>query len=128
MSLNCTMPEFVNSSVGSLPGTSGLEGTIVWPLPSKYFRNRVRISLLFMGVNYRLSVQHTEKTTILACAAGAGERRSRVARGERREEKGAAVASWSREDPDPDWIAESGHTRNREARKLRAPAASPLPS
>jgi hypothetical protein len=42
------MPALVNSNVGSLPGTSGLDGTIVCALRSKYFKNRVRISLLFM--------------------------------------------------------------------------------
>jgi hypothetical protein len=31
-SLNCTMPELVNISVGSLPGTSELDATTVWPL------------------------------------------------------------------------------------------------
>ena len=47
-SLNCTIPELVKSSVGSLPGTSGVDGTIVWPRASKYFRNLVRISADFM--------------------------------------------------------------------------------
>src|SRR5688500_11532393 len=49
-SLTWTIPEFVKRSVGSLPGTSALEATIVCPLPSKYFRNSVRISLLRMAV------------------------------------------------------------------------------
>jgi hypothetical protein len=31
-SLNCTMPELTNSSVGSFTGTSELEATMVWPL------------------------------------------------------------------------------------------------
>jgi hypothetical protein len=47
-SLNCTMPELVNSMVGSLPGTSGLDRTIVWPLDSKKDRNLERISADFM--------------------------------------------------------------------------------
>jgi hypothetical protein len=29
--LNCTIPALVKSSVGSLPGTSELDGTTVWP-------------------------------------------------------------------------------------------------
>jgi len=33
--LNCTMPALVNSSVGSLRGTSGEELTTSWPLRSK---------------------------------------------------------------------------------------------
>jgi hypothetical protein len=33
--LNCTMPALVNISVGSLRGTSGEDGTTVWPLPAK---------------------------------------------------------------------------------------------
>ena len=31
------MPELVNSRVGSLPGTSGADGTMVWPLLAKEF-------------------------------------------------------------------------------------------
>ena len=42
--LNCTIPAFVNRSVGSSPGTSGDEGTRVCPLRSKYLRNASRIS------------------------------------------------------------------------------------
>jgi hypothetical protein len=38
------MPLLVNSSVGSLAGTSELEGTIVWPFDSKKRRNFWRIS------------------------------------------------------------------------------------
>ena len=33
--LNCTMPALVNIRVGSLRGTSGLDGTISWPLRAK---------------------------------------------------------------------------------------------
>src|SRR4249919_2515593 len=45
------MPALVNSSVGSLPGTSGLEGTMVWPRAAKKSRKSLRISaLLFMAV------------------------------------------------------------------------------
>ena len=33
--LNCTMPALVNSSVGSLRGTSGEDGTISWPFLAK---------------------------------------------------------------------------------------------
>src|SRR5258707_12309281 len=40
------MPEFVNNSVGSLPGTSGADGTIVWPLDAKKSRKVWRISAL----------------------------------------------------------------------------------
>ena len=43
------MPELVNSSVGSLAGTSELEGTIVWPLARKNSRNAERISEVFMA-------------------------------------------------------------------------------
>ncbi|MCY1369171.1 hypothetical protein D9M69_561920 [compost metagenome] len=38
------MPEFVNMSVGSLPGTSELEGTTVWPLEAKKSRKVLRMS------------------------------------------------------------------------------------
>ena len=38
------MPELVNISVGSLPGTSGLEGTTVWPLDAKKSRKVLRMS------------------------------------------------------------------------------------
>jgi hypothetical protein len=43
-SLNCTMPELVNISVGSLPGTSGLEATTVWALEAKKSRKVLRMS------------------------------------------------------------------------------------
>jgi len=42
-SLNWTMPELVNSRVGSFAGTSGAEGTISWPLPRKKSRKSLRI-------------------------------------------------------------------------------------
>jgi hypothetical protein len=38
------MPELVNISVGSLPGTSGLEATTVWPLDAKKSRKIWRMS------------------------------------------------------------------------------------
>src|SRR5690606_25544013 len=47
-SLNCTMPELVKSSVGSLPGTSDAEGTMVCPFDWKNCRNFWRISEDFM--------------------------------------------------------------------------------
>ena len=44
-SLNCTMPELTNISVGSLPGTSELDGTTVCPLDAKKSRKVLRMSL-----------------------------------------------------------------------------------
>src|SRR5687768_3204217 len=41
------MPELTNSRVGSFCGTSGLEGTMVWPLERKYSRKLERISFDF---------------------------------------------------------------------------------
>ena len=38
-----------NSSVGSFAGTSGLEGTTVWPFERKYSRKLERISLDFIA-------------------------------------------------------------------------------
>ncbi len=38
------MPELVNMSVGSLPGTSGLDSTTVWPLLAKKSRKVLRMS------------------------------------------------------------------------------------
>ncbi|MNV95834.1 hypothetical protein D3C71_1907730 [compost metagenome] len=38
------MPELVNISVGSLPGTRGLDGTTVWPLETKKSRKDLRMS------------------------------------------------------------------------------------
>ena len=40
------MPALVNSKVGSLRGTSGLDGTISWPFLAKKSRNAARISLV----------------------------------------------------------------------------------
>src|SRR3954468_4000515 len=47
-SLNWFMPAFVNSSVGSSPGTTGDEATMVWPFDSKNFRKVERISAAFI--------------------------------------------------------------------------------
>src|SRR5260364_2508 len=47
--LNCTMPAFVNSSVGSLPGIKGEERTTVWPFDAKKSKNRARISAACMS-------------------------------------------------------------------------------
>ena len=38
------MPELVNISVGSLPGTKGLEATTVWPLAAKKSKKVLRMS------------------------------------------------------------------------------------
>ena len=49
--LNCTMPALVKSKVGSLRGTSGEDGTTVWPRSAKKSRNPERTSdRLFMGL------------------------------------------------------------------------------
>ena len=48
-SLNWTMPELVNSSVGSSAGTSDDDGTIVCPRSAKKCRNLVRMSAAFMA-------------------------------------------------------------------------------
>ncbi|MET0654567.1 MAG: hypothetical protein ABWX88_01305 [Pseudoxanthomonas sp.] len=49
--MNWTMPELVNNKVGSLPGTKGADGTMVWPLPRKNSRKSLRIWLLLsLGV------------------------------------------------------------------------------
>src|ERR1700760_4216769 len=47
-SLNWFMPAFVNSSVGSSPGTTGEDATMVWPFDSKNFRKVERISAAFI--------------------------------------------------------------------------------
>src|SRR5450755_941512 len=42
------MPLLVNSSVGSLAGISGADGTMVWPFEAKYSRNLRRMSAAFI--------------------------------------------------------------------------------
>src|SRR4029453_10754415 len=49
-SLNWFIPALVNSSVGSSPGTTGLDGTTVWPFDSKNLRNVEGISEAFIAV------------------------------------------------------------------------------
>src|SRR4249919_1557491 len=44
------MPALVNSNVGSLPGTSGLDGTTAWPLERKNSRKSDRIWWLLRRV------------------------------------------------------------------------------
>src|SRR6185369_9007347 len=66
------MPELVNISVGSLPGTSGLEGTTVCPLDAKKSRKVLRMSAtvksgviqLFLGASHysRLARQTVDFT------------------------------------------------------------------
>ena len=48
--MNWFIPALVNSSVGSSPGTTGLEATTVWPFDAKNFRNVERISAAFIGM------------------------------------------------------------------------------
>src|SRR5512145_3358833 len=43
------MPELVNMRVGSLPGTSGLDATTVWPLAAKKSRKVLRMSATEAG-------------------------------------------------------------------------------
>jgi len=43
------MPALVNKSVGSSPGTTGLDGTTVWPFDSKNFKKVERMSEAFMA-------------------------------------------------------------------------------
>src|SRR3569833_2480578 len=43
------MPAFVNSRVGSFPGTRGLDGTTVWPCSRKNSRKAVRTSAAFVN-------------------------------------------------------------------------------
>jgi len=55
------MPALVKRSVGSLPGTSGLEGTTVWPLDAKKSRKLWRMALLFIfkgAVRGRRTIRH----------------------------------------------------------------------
>src|SRR5256885_16357599 len=47
-SLNWFIPALVKSSVGSSPGTTGLDGTMAWPFDSKKDRNDWRMSEAFM--------------------------------------------------------------------------------
>src|SRR4051812_28881643 len=47
-SLNWFIPALVNSRVGSSPGTTGDDATMVWPFDSKNFRKVERISAAFI--------------------------------------------------------------------------------
>src|SRR6516162_265629 len=48
-SLNWFIPALVKSSVGSSPGTTGLDGTTVCPFDAKKLRNVERMSAAFTG-------------------------------------------------------------------------------
>jgi len=50
------MPELVNISVGSLPGTSGLLATTVWPLEAKKSRKDLRMSATLIAPGVVLGV------------------------------------------------------------------------
>src|ERR1700761_8191666 len=70
-SLNWFMPAFVNSRVGSSPGTTGDEATMVWPFDSKNFRKVERISAAFIPA---LSGGHA----VVSPGRAAGARRGRA--------------------------------------------------
>jgi hypothetical protein len=64
------MPELVNSRVGSLPGTSGADGTMVCPLPRKKSRKSLRMRAVVkvvgvfmadLGTSGRLTVRDTPR-------------------------------------------------------------------
>src|SRR5687767_13867321 len=55
------MPELTKSSVGSLAGTSELEGTMVWPLERKYSRKPERISADFIEPFYCTAEKNPER-------------------------------------------------------------------
>src|SRR6516164_10876177 len=65
------MPAFVNSRVGSSPGTTGDEATMVWPFDSKNFRKVERISAAFIPA---LSGGHA----VVSPGRAAGARRGRA--------------------------------------------------
>src|SRR5665213_2645763 len=88
MRLNCTIPAFVNRSVGSSAGTSDELGRTTCALRSKYARNRRRIS----DARIRLTIyspRDLETRTIRAEARrpeacpGLGESRTNRSRAER---------------------------------------------
>src|SRR6185503_7616675 len=65
--LNCTMPALVNSSVGSLRGTSGLDATTSWPLRRKKSRKLARMSLPVLMV-FMLVLRPPGATGCAPCA------------------------------------------------------------
>src|SRR6478752_2258171 len=75
------MPALVNSKVGSLPGTSGLEGTISCPLLLKKSRKLWRISaLLRMVVVTGGGIRTRPRTTGQECLGSSDQLPSRADR------------------------------------------------
>ena len=72
----CTwfMPALANSSVGSLCGTTLLDGTTVWPFVAKKSRNAcrtrspARIQTLLCTASKREAAAHAEGWTSVVCA------------------------------------------------------------
>jgi hypothetical protein len=58
--LNCTMPALVNMSVGSLRGTSELDGTTLCPFLAKNWRKFDRMSLTPLMHQNRLKLKVLE--------------------------------------------------------------------
>src|SRR5689334_23714942 len=58
------MPELTKSSVGSFAGTSGLEGTMLWPFERKNSRKLERISLDFIEAFY-CSAEKTRNAAVV---------------------------------------------------------------
>jgi len=67
--LNWTMPELANSNVGSLRGTSGLDGTISCPLRAKYSRSGAGVVGGLHGLILALDGRHTRGSEVLSQAA-----------------------------------------------------------
>jgi hypothetical protein len=63
------MPEFTKSNVGSLTGTSELEGTMVCPFERKYSRNPARMSLDFTMAFYCTAKMGRDFMTRALCIA-----------------------------------------------------------
>src|ERR1700712_5224402 len=82
-SLNWFMPALVNSRVGSSPGTTGLDGTIVWPFDSKNLRNVDRISADFTKA---LAARHAQPL-------GPGSRRISARAGDCPAQRGTTLPS-----------------------------------
>ena len=86
------MPELVNISVGSLPGTSEDDGTTVWPLLAKKSRKVLRMSATDMAEGGVLETVDWVMVCCCCCwqARGAGM----LADGKRRAEKRSSPKPW----------------------------------
>src|SRR3546814_827802 len=88
------MPELVNSRVGSLPGTSGADGTMVWPRAEKNSRKSRRMSevVRVLGAAELQAVEGIAASVLAGHTGGEEEQRLEAGMGDEMQDGDAGIA------------------------------------